>query len=182
MTLGGELIKKGANAINGDVNSMNMHIVLGYISYFVLGYYLDNIALNKKRRIVVYVMGLLGFGSTIVLDLIVALKTQKYCDNYYGNFTINVLLEALAVFIWFKYRHYENDRLNAFIQKIAKYSFGAYLVHALVIEQLNTRIGLNTLSFNSILAVLCIGAIVFVVSFGISAILNHISVLRKYIV
>ena len=116
------------------------------------------------------------------MNLIVALKTQTPCQNYYGSFTVNVLFEAVAVFTWFKHKKYNRAKLNAFVQKLSTYSFGAYLVHALIIEQLDIRIGLNTLSFNPVLSVLSIGIIVFVVSFVISAILNHIPIIKKYMV
>lgn len=52
-------------------------------------------------------------------------------------------------------------------------------MHLLIIEQLNIRFGLNTLSINPILAVVFIGVIVFVVSYVISAILNHIPVIKN---
>ena len=81
-----------------------------------------------------------------------------------------------------QYRLYNNNRINAFVQKLSKYSFGAYLVHALVIEQLNYRAGINSLSFNSGFSVVCIGIIVFIISFMISAILNNIPIIKKYMV
>ena len=179
---GNGFVIEGANAIRQDVNNMNMHIVLGYASYFVLGYYVNKIVLSKRQRMMIYVMGAIGFAATIGLDLLVALKTQTYCFNYYGYFTVNVLFEALAIFTWFKYRKYQHNRINEYIQKLSKYSFGAYLIHALVIEQLNLRAGLNTLSFNSAFAVLFIGMIVFVISFSISALLNQIPIIKKYMV
>ena len=92
------------------------------------------------------------------------------------------MFEAIAVFTFFKYKDYNNKRVNDFVKVLSKYSFGAYLVHALIIEQLDVRFGLNTLSFNPILAELTIGIIVFLVSFVISGILNKIPVLNKYIV
>ena len=95
---------------------------------------------------------------------------------------MNVFFEALAVFTWFKYRKYNNDKMNRFISVLSKYSFGAYLVHVLIIEQLNTLAGINTLSFNSIFSVICIGVFVTVVSFVISALLNNVPVARNYMV
>ena len=62
------------------------------------------------------------------------------------------------------------------MKKMSKYSFGAYLVHALIIEQLDKQLGLNTLSFNPVLAVVFITVTVFAVSFGISAVLSRISI------
>lgn len=177
---GSDFLIKTVNTIGGDIEQMNMHMVLGYVSYFVLGYYLNSIDLTKKQRTLIYIMGLLGFAATMGLDLRVALMTQTYCDHYYGYLTLNVFFEAVAVFTWFKYRKYNNQAVNQLILKLSKYSFGAYLVHALVIEQLDNLIGLNSLSFNSVISVPCIGIIVFVISIGISALLNHIPVVKKY--
>ena len=179
---GSDLIVTGSKAIRSDINNMNMHIVLGYTCYFVLGYFLSEIDLNKRQRFIIYILGILGFAFTIIMDLIVALKTQTPCEKYYDYHTVNVLLEAVAVFTWFKYREYEHHKLNAFVQKLSKYSFGAYLVHVLIIEQLKTRFGFNTLSFYPALAVICIGLAVFAVSYVISAILNRIPIVNRYMV
>ncbi len=179
---GNEILIKGVNAINRDVGDMNMHMVLGYVGYFVLGYYLNKVSLNKKQRGIIYILGLCGGAFTVGMDLTIALRTQTYCNNYYGNFTVNVLFEAVAVHTWFKYKKYENDKVNLFFQRLSKYCFGVYLIHPLIIEQLNIRFGLNTLSFNPVAAVICIGCIVFVVSLGLSTVLNHIPVIKTYMV
>lgn len=179
---GSERLMKAMRSFDSSISNMWMHMVMGYVGYFVLGYYLNKIDLNKKKRIVVYIVGVLGFAATIGLDLIVALQTQTYCYNYYGDFNLNVLFEAVALFVWLKYCGLNNATLNKLIQKLSKYSFGAYLIHALIVEELNNLFGLNTLSFNSALAVPCIGVIVFIVSYGISALLNQIPVVNKYIV
>ena len=179
---GSETVKQIVNAANKSVAYMKMNLVIGYAGYFVLGYYLNNITLERKFRIVIYVLGLFGFLSTIGLSSIVSIKTQDYCSQYYSPFTVNVLLEVIAVYTWFKYRDYKRNRLNRFFQKLAKYSFGAYLIHPLIIEQLDKHLGLNTLSFNPAFSVICIGVFVFIVSFGISALLNQIPVVKKYLV
>ena len=157
---------------------LNMNIVLGYASYFILGYYLNKVDLSKIARKIIYGLGLIGFVLTICLSSVVTLKTQISCENYFGYFNVNVMLESMAVFVWFKYRKH-SVKLYPLIKKLSKFSFGAYLVHVLIIDQLNIRFGLNTLSFNPILAVGFIGVIVFVVSYVISAILNHILVIKN---
>ena len=95
---------------------------------------------------------------------------------------MNVLFETLGVFTWFKYQDYKFEFLNEQISKLSKYSFGAYLVHVFVIEAVDVIFGINTLSFNPVGTVICIGIIVFVISFTISAVLNQIPVIKKYIV
>lgn len=172
----------GINAVKSDVDNMNLHFVIGYVGYFILGYYMNRVDLTRRQRVIIYILGILGFAFTVMADLAVALKTQAYCSHYYSAFTLNVLFEAVAVFTWFKYRKYNHQRLNAAAQKLSRYSFGAYLVHALIIEQLNFRLGINTLSFHPVLSVLFIAAITFISSFAISALLNHIPIIKKYIV
>lgn len=57
-----------------------------------------------------------------------------------------------------------------------------YFVHVFVLEQLYVRFGLNALSYNPVFAVIYIGVLVFVISFALSAILNRIPVVKKYVV
>lgn len=179
---GNEIIIRLFNTINQNLTVMNVNIILGYTFYFVLGYYINKISLKKRHRIVIYILGIFGFIGTIWLDLIVALITNTPCSKYYGNFNVNVVFEALAVFTWFKYRKYNYNKTNMMVRKISKCCFGIYLVHVLVIEQLNYIVGLNTLSFNPVLSVIYITFIVFVISFAISIVLNHIPLIKKYIV
>jgi len=179
---GSELLVKAIGVINSDVTTMSMSLVLGYSSYFVLGYCLNQREFHKKERYFVYFLGLVGFMITIAVDAIVAIKTQNACDRYYGDFTVNVLFESIAVFVAFKCSLFTNKRLNNIAQTLAKYSFGAYLAHPAVIEVLNKRLGLHTLSFNPILSVLVISVVVFIISFIISAVMNHFPIVQKYFV
>ena len=89
------------------------------------------------------------------------------------------MLYILQVFIFFKRNFY---RANKFIRHLSQYSFGAYLVHDEIIIQVTRRIGLNAFSFNPVISVPVIALIVFVISFVISAVINNIPVLKKYIV
>lgn len=88
------------------------------------------------------------------------------------------MCEAAAVFVFFR------ERLNfpvRFMRALSQYSFGAYLAHPAVIEFL-AELGLDSLTFSPAASIPVIAVIVFVISFGISAVLNHIPVLKKYIV
>lgn len=180
--LGNEMIMQLMHAVNRGASSLYMHIVLGYTAYFILGYYLNQVKLDKKQRIVIYVLGLLGFAFTVGMNWYVASKNIDCSGHYSDNFNVNILFEAIAVFTFFKYREFDNFARNRFIQRLSKYSYGAYLVHALIIEQLDVRLGLNTMLFNPVFSMLCIGVIVYVLSFAISALLNLVPILKKYIV
>ena len=99
----------------------DLNIVLGYASYFILGYYLNKIDLSKTARKIIYGLGLIGFVLTICLSSVVTLKTQICCENYFGYFNVNVLFESMAVFVWFKYKKH-SAKLYPLIKKLSKFS------------------------------------------------------------
>lgn len=86
------------NAINGNINNMNMGLVCNYIFYFILGYKISKLELNQKQRTAIYLAGLCGFLFTIILSWTLAIKMQTPLETYYSNTCINVFLEDVAVF------------------------------------------------------------------------------------
>lgn len=168
------------NVLNGNIANMNIHMVMGYVFYFILGYCLDKYELNKKSRIYIYILGICGACATILLEMAITIKTQTNCENYYGYFTVNVLLESIAIFVLFKYININNEKVYKVILLLSKNSFGAYMVHALIIEFLQ-YLGLDTLSFNPIIGVPVIAIIVFIISYIISIICNRLPIVRKIV-
>lgn len=168
-------------SVNHFVSKLSIHLVVGEVFYFILGYYIANIDLNKKQRWFIYSLGVVGFVSTILLNGILAWKTNEPCQTYYRHFNLNVLLEAVGIFTWFKYCRYENENVNKYVSKLSKYSFGTYLVHALVLGELN-RAGFNSVTFNPLVSVVVVTVVVTIISYVISWGLNKIPKLNKWIV
>ena len=158
-------------------NNFGMQLVGGYSSYFLLGYFLDRADISTKMEHMIYFIGLIG-GSMTVLMSSAASVFKEEVFVFYDNTAVNVLCESVAVFVLFK-KHFTGE-VKA-VRILSQYSFGAYLVHAAVISSLHT-LGLHSLTFNPVVSVPVIAVIVFVISFSISAILNHVPVLKKYIV
>ena len=176
------MIQKMVTTIDSNPMNMGMSMVLGYSFYFILGYYLDRIEIKKDVRVMIYVAGILGFIFTIVADAGLSIKTQVANSNYYGNFEVNVLLEVIAVHTLFKYHTFQNEKVNRFVVVLSKFGFGAYLIHTFIIESMAAILHFDTLSMNAWISVPLISIIVFGVSMGISAVLNHIPVIKKYCV
>ena len=169
------------NAVHTNVDRIRMDMVLGYAGCFVLGYYLNTHRLRKVHRICVYVLGIIGIVSMYLLSLALALK-QEPDATYYSPLTLCALLMSVAVFVQFRYHRFKPNRLTPLLFRLSKYSFGAYLVHPLIITSLE-RIGFNSLTVgNPVLSIACAFVVVAVIAFGISAILNSIPVVGKYIV
>ena len=176
------MIQKMVTTIDSNLMNMGMSMVLGYTFYFILGYYLDRIEIKKDVRVMIYVAGILGFIFTVVADAGLSIKTQVANSNYYGNFEVNVLLEVIAVHTFFKYHTFQNEKVNQFVVVLSKFGFGAYLIHTFIIESMAAILHFDTLSMNAWISVPLISIIVFGVSMGVSAVLNHIPVIKKYCV
>ena len=167
------------------IQNINFHFTLGYIPYFILGYYLSKADISPEMRYIIYVLGILGFACTILSASYISIYMNEPNAVMYGDFTVNVMLQSLGMFVFFKYNVGPlkvSRKMQTVITRLSKYSFGAYLVHVMVIEQLNNIFGLNTMSFNPILSVIVITLITCVISYAISYICNHIPLLNKYIV
>lgn len=134
---------------------------------------MDESTADEKKRI--YYLDYLRVFATFAV-VIVHVATQ----NWY-NMSINVSLEAIAVFIFFKYNFNKQSRFQNLVIKLSKYSFGVYLVHVMIMDKLY-NCGFTTLSFNPLISVPILTLIVYIISYIISAIINNIPVLKKYIV
>ncbi len=177
-----ELLADFVNLAYSHTLTMSMNMVLGYSFYFVLGYYLDKTELEKKYRMLIYFLGVLGFAFTVLVDLNLAIKAQQPCSTYYESFNVNVMLEAICMHTLFKYHEFKNERLNSFITVISGYTFGVYLIHPFFVEKLSLYFNFNTSSFNAVASVPIVTLSVFGCSLLVTIVLNHISRIKKYIV
>lgn len=181
---GGNTFETIIGIINTDISSMNIYLFNGYISYFVLGYYLDHKNLSSSQRYFIYVVSLLGFGFTIGLTAYISIRNGSPYDYYYNYLNMNVLFESIGVFVFFKYtfKNIKKEFLKNLIYKISKYSFGAYLIHMLFVDILWLNLNITTLSFNPVLSVPFETILIFMLSISASALMNKISWFNKYFV
>lgn len=168
-------------ALNAAVADMHMNLVIGYAFYFVLGYVLFTADIPKKQRKIIYILGFCGVAATAVLNMLCSWRISAPHDMYGKNFSITVLLFAVAVFVWCRYNIKGNEKANRFIGIMSKCSFGAYLVHCMVRGFLY-KAGFHSLTFNPVFAVPAVFISITAISFLISYLLNKIPFLNKWIV
>lgn len=167
--------------INTVFKNFNINIVVGFVAYFVLGFYLNKTEINKKHRTIIYVLGVAGLALTTFFNLLASENAGKSLEVFYGGTTLNVLFMSVAIFVWFKYNAKGTEMLNKIIVKLSKYSFGAFLVHIFILQCLNA-IGIQSTTFHPVLSIPAITIFTTVVSYLISLVLNKIPVIKKYIV
>lgn len=179
------LLSGNIQTIFQDVNTVfknfNMNLIVGFVAYFILGFYLNKTEINKKYRTIIYFSGVAGLVLTIVLNLLASKNAGKSLETFYSASSVNVLLMSVAVFIWFKYNAKGTEKLNKIIIQLSKYSFGAFLVHIFILQCLKA-VGIQSTSFHPVLSVPSITIFTAVASYLISFVLNKIPLIKKYIV
>lgn len=179
---GNERMKELIKILNNDYVNMNMQLFLGYAGYFIAGFYINRTDIGKKARYIIYFMGVIGFIATFFLTWRSSVLLEKPVGGFYDNFKLNVLAEAIAVFVFFKYNNSAHSGIYSIVKKLAKYSFGVYLVHCMVLEQIYNQLGIASDSFYPLVFIPVLSLIVYGISLLISCILNHIPIMNKYIV
>lgn len=167
--------------INTVFKNFNIDFVMGFVAYFILGFYLNKTEINKKHRTIIYIFGFWGLMTTIILNFFAAINIDRPSSAFYDSFSLNVFLMSIAIFIWFRYNAKGSEKLNKIIIKLSKYSFGAFLVHIFILQVLKT-VGFPSETVHPIFSVPTRLIITTVVSYLISFILNKIPVIKKYIV
>lgn len=164
---------------------LQMYFVLGFPFYFLLGYWLDRVPLQKRQLRFIWVFGALGFAATAALTALISWYKNVPVEVFLGRFTVNGLLECVLVFVLVKKTFETREvsaRTKAIFAKLSKWSFGAFLCHVIIQVLLNRVLGFNTASLPTIVSVPLLGLTVTVLAFAVSAALHHIPILKKYIV
>jgi len=170
--------------LNVIISKLNFYFVLGYVGYFIGGYYLETYTICNRVRNVIYSLGILGIISTIVLTYNISMMQGKANGILYGYFAPNVMFVSVAVFIFFKYEISKikfNRRSLKIINTLSSCTFGVYLVHDFF-NIILSKNGLNTMTFYPIISVPSIAILIFILSFAVSYIISKIPILNKYII
>lgn len=105
----------------------------GYVVWFLIGYLLANTDINKKFRMLIYILGLIGFFMYFYLTVQNSFKTGKFDKTYAGYMNIPAMLMGTAVFVFFKYGKWnfidKHEKAVWFVRNLSSASFGVYLIH-----------------------------------------------------
>lgn len=171
--------------IDNLYNDLKMRMVLGYPSYFVIGFYLSNKEFTKQARTITYAIGAVAILFVIGMSSLASLTEGKAVNTHYSNFSFAVMLSSAAVFVFAKYNIFTkkpSPKVEKALIKASKYTFGVYLIHPIFIKAIHEIFGITATTVSPIITIPIFTATVFILSFLSSAVLNRIPVIKKYLV
>lgn len=164
------------------VGLMEIRLVLGYVGYYVAGYYLKNFQIGRVAEFVIYLLGAAGAFVTVAGTDVLSQQAGAPMLTLYDYLTPNVCAMAVALFVLFRYvlGVSEEQGRRRGVSAVARLSFGIYLCHEFFIMLLR-YFGVSTLSFLPALSVPLLSGGVFLCSFAVAWLLSKIPFVGKYI-
>jgi len=156
-------------------DKLSIQLVLGYVGFYVAGWYLKEYTISRVAEIIWYVLGILGAVVTVWGTRVLSLRAGTLAEIFYSFFSPSVVLFSVAVVILFRYVLGVSDERSRRqrLSGVARISFGIYLVHDLFLMALR-YFGITTLSFAPVLSVPILAAVVFLCSFALAWLIHHI--------
>ncbi|MBR3414991.1 acyltransferase [Candidatus Saccharibacteria bacterium] len=169
-----------AKLLGINISSDLRFLITGYMIYVLLGYVLSQITIPKKYRIVLYLSAILGCVFQYATTLVLSKSAGRLVQDSWGYFQFYTILEACAVFVFFKQfstcHLLNNPRASHIFSTLAKCSFGIYLIHKIIIYYELKLTGMSQFSWQwRVLMVFC----TYTISLAIIYILKKIPLARK---
>lgn len=158
------------------------HFTLGYSGYYILGYYLYKFKLSNRAEKLLYAAGVILLITAAGANLSRSI-TAGMEDEWYTQYLLpNIVIESVAVYTfavkrlsWLRL----SERAVQWITILSEYSFGVYLIHALVIE-FYARLGLTPTLIHPLIMVPVFTVLVYATSHLAAALLRKIPCVGKW--
>lgn len=140
--------------LDSMLGSLGMTFVLGYSGYYVLGYYLRKYPLPVQYEWILYVCGVVLLLLGAAANSVFSVQESIYTERFTGYTNPNTIIVAAAIYSLFTKRIHKvqfSEKATQMISKLSEYSFGVYLLHALVLDIFATM-GLKPTIFHPVLA------------------------------
>lgn len=119
------------------INNFEICVAAGYVCLFVAGWYIDNFDHKLPFRICAYLSGIAGFVYMFVTTVHFSKERGFIADEFMSFKSVGAFTMAFALMLLFKQLFKEKTlprRLVSHIAMWSKYTFGIYLVHAMLLN------------------------------------------------
>lgn len=163
----------GENVFLDYITLYRFDFTYEYLTYYILGWYISNVNINKNRRIAIYCTGIVGLIATVICTQLFFNDPENMSNQFYSNDMINVLCYSVAVFIFLYYRFKNTDfsKKHTYILTLSTLTFGVYLIHCVylfVFKAITSK--LSNAPIEIIITFICTAVFSFITAFVMSKI------------
>ena len=165
------------------LDKAQLHLVLGYSMFFVLGHLLNTTTLSRKALVCWLLGGMAGIVATAVGTAWLSVAQGKNTVFFYQYLTPNVVVVAVAVFCAAKYwgeRHTLSLGWQRLIGPISAYSFGIYMVHPFF-QELLAGYGISSQLAHPVFSVPITTLAILIPSFIVAFVVRRIPKIGAYV-
>lgn len=104
----------------------------GWISFIFIGYYIDKYEIVKKHRMIIYVLGIIGFLTMVVPTIFISYHKNESCSWFDEYYDAPCVLYSASVFLFFKSKINNNQivtKIMPFFNFVAPTTLGIYMLH-----------------------------------------------------
>lgn len=104
----------------------------GWISFIFIGYYIDKYEIVKKHRVIIYVLGIIGFLTMVVPTIFISYHKNESCSWFDEYYDAPCVLYSASVFLFFKSKINNNQivtKIMPFFNFVAPTTLGIYVFH-----------------------------------------------------
>ena len=104
----------------------------GWISFIFIGYYIDKYEIVKKHRVIIYVLGIIGFLTMVVPTIFISYHKNESCSWFDEYYDAPCVLYSASVFFFFKSKINNNQivtKIMPFFNFVAPTTLGIYVLH-----------------------------------------------------
>lgn len=165
--------------ISRQLNNVSIHVAMGYSFYFLLGHYLHNTELEPVQKKWIYGLGIVSCVLTVVLTALFSLWQQQTVHIFFDYLAPNVALSCAGVFLFAKDHFCGSCRA---LRKVSSCCFGIYLMHPLLYDILRYNLWIEPTAYPLVLSIPVFALGLFAVALVITAVVQRIPGLRKWII
>ena len=162
---------------------LEINPITGYAGYFILGYYLSQKHINKRNKLLIFLIGTIGLSITIILTMAFSVPEGRPTERFFNYLFPNIIAMAIAIFVLIKETHFHSKKCFVkTLEFVRKDLFGIYLTHLFWLNILHPLVyGIEYNGFLKLLILPIFSIIVFVASLITTKLIRVIPILKKVV-
>lgn len=179
----GQALPGIGNTISSVLNNIDFTFAIGFVGYFVLGYYLKAYDISKKAEYALYTLGILLVPLCCYVTTRQSIINMEYTETFSKYLMPNIIVESAAIYTFFIKRVSKinfSEKTVKIFSKLTEYGFGVYLVHALINELVGLT-GWTAVTISPFVSVPILTIVVYTLSLLITIVIRKIPFIGKNI-